>query len=107
MNGNSKHNGNGHEEYNNGTIKCNKTPINDIAFGNNESMDQHTTNPAKSFSNHNNMSLNGTSNSPNESEDDDFSTVTRRYYISKWSITHIVHWNFYTTCTSHDIYMHN
>ena len=103
MNGNSNHNGNAHEDYSNGTIKNNKTPINDIAFGNKESMDQHTTNPAKSFSNQNNMSLNGTSNSPNEADDDDFSSVTRRYYISKWSIAYI----FYTTCTSHDIYMHN
>ena len=91
MNGNFKHNGNGHEEYSNGAIKSNKTPLNDIAFGSKESMDQHTTNPAKSFSNQNNMSLNGTSNSPNESEDDDFSSVTRRYYISKWSIAHISH----------------
>ena len=89
MNGTSKHNGNGHEEYSNGTIKSNKTPINDIAFGNKESMDQHTTNPAKSFSNQNNMSLNGTSNSPNESEDDDFSSVTRRYNMLKRSTAHI------------------
>ena len=81
MNGNSKHNGNAHEEYSNGTIKSNTTSINDVAFGNKESMDQHTTNSAKSFSNQNNVSLNGTSNSPNESEDDDFSSVTRRYYM--------------------------
>ena len=83
MNGNSKRNGNGYDEYSNGTIKSNKTPINDIAFGNKESMDQHTTNSSKNFSNQSSMSLNGTSKIPNESEEDEFSSVTRRYYISQ------------------------
>ena len=108
MNGNSNHNGNAHDDYSNGTIKNNKTPINDFAFGNKESMDQHTTNSAKSFSNKNSMSSNGTSKSPNESEEDEFSSVTRRYYISQNTANRLLkEFFFYTTNTSHDIYMHN
>ena len=91
MNGNSNYNGNAHEDYSNGTIKNNKTPMNDIAFGDKESMDQHTTNSAKNFSNQSSMSLNGTSKIPNESEEDEFSSVTRRYYMSQWSIGHIAY----------------
>ena len=105
MNGNSNHNGNAHDDYSNGTIKNNKTPINDFAFGNKESMDQHTTNSAKNFSNQNSMSSNGTSKSPNESEEDEFSSVTRRYYISQNTANRLLkEFNvfFFTTYTSHN-----
>ena len=86
MNGNSNHNGNGHEDYSNGPIKNNKELENNIAFSNKESMDPYTKNSAKGLSNQNNMTLNGTSNSPNESEEEDFSSITRRYANGKYCV---------------------
>ena len=70
---------NGLEDYSNGPIKNNKALKNCIAFGNEESMDQDTKKSTKGLSNHSNMTLNGGSNSSNESDEQDFSSITRRY----------------------------
>ena len=86
MNGNSNHNGNGHEDYSNGPIKDNKVNTNNIAFSNKESMDPDIKNCAKGLQNPSNLTLNGTSNSPNESEEGDFSSITRRYANGKYCV---------------------
>ena len=80
MNGNSGINGNGHQEYNTGSLNNDVSLNGKLPLGNSHSSEHNTnTLSPKKSSDVNKMASNGNSTQPDEQDECNFVDVTRRY----------------------------